>query len=108
MVAAAGNVVTHVDVDYTWNLNFDVDVRRAVKPRLDVYARGLGDTFGVDPAIKGRTQAQHSGRFEGGVRFNARSAALELFAGVEHRMDADLQNYLPLTWGIMGFRLVNK
>ena len=66
LVAAAGNVVTHVDVDYTWNLNFDVDVRRAVKPRLDVYARGLGDTFGVDPAIKGRTQAQHSGRSRGG------------------------------------------
>ena len=70
--APAGNVVTHVDVDYTWNLNFDVAVRRPVKPRLDVYARGLGEAFGVDPAIKGRTQAQHSGRFEGGVRFNAR------------------------------------
>jgi len=108
LVAAAGNVVTHVDVDYTWNLNFDVVVSHAVKPRLDIYARGLGDTFGVDPAIKGRTQPQHAGRFEGGVRFNARNAALELFAGVEHRMDADLHDYLPITWGIMGFRLVNK
>jgi hypothetical protein len=108
LIAAAGNVVTHVDVDYTWNLNFDVAVRRPVRPRLDVYARGLGEAFGVDPAIKGRTQAQHAGRFEGGVRFNARNAALELFAGVEHRMDADLHDYIPITWGIMGFRLVNK
>ena len=108
LVAAAGNVVTHVDVDYTWNLNFDVAISHPVKPRLDIYARGFGDAFGVDPAIKGRTQAQHSGRFEGGVRFNARGAALELFAGVEHRMDADLHDYLPITWGIMGFRLVNK
>lgn len=108
LVAAAGNVVTHVDVDYTWNLNVDVAVRRPVSPRLDIYARGLGETFGVDPAIKGRTQAQHGGRFEGGVRFNARNAALELFAGVEHRMDADLHDYMPVTWGVMGFRLVNK
>jgi hypothetical protein len=108
LIAAAGNVVTHVDVDYTWNLNFDVAVRRPVKPRLDIYARGLGEAFGVDPAIRGRTQAQHTGRFEGGVRFNARSAALELFAGVEHSMDADLHDYMPLTWGVMGFRLVNK
>ena len=42
------------------------------------------------------------------MRFNARSAALELFAGVEHRMDADLHDYQPITWGVMGFRLVNK
>jgi hypothetical protein len=108
VVAGAGNVVTHVDVDYTWNLNFDVTVRHAVKPNVGLYARGLGEAFGVDPVIRGRTEAQHGGRFEGGVRLNARGGALELFAGVEHRLDADLRDYLPVTWGIMGFRLVNK
>jgi hypothetical protein len=108
LVAGAGNVVTHVDVDYTWNLNVDVSVRHALRPRLDIYGRGLGETFGVDPAIRGRTEAVHGGRFEGGVRLGARGGALELFAGVEHRMDADLHDYLPITWGVMGFRLVTK
>jgi hypothetical protein len=50
VVAGAGNVVTHVDVDYTWNLNIDVTVRHAVSPRVGVYARGLTEAFGVDPA----------------------------------------------------------
>jgi hypothetical protein len=108
LVAAAGNVVTHVDVDYTWNLNADVTVQHALKPHLDLYARGLGETYGVNPEIRGRTEAEHGGRFEGGVRLGARGGALELFAGVEHRMDADLHDYLPVTWGIMGFRLVTK
>jgi hypothetical protein len=108
LVAGAGNVVTHVDVDYTWNLNIDVSVRHAVSPRVGLYARGLAEAFGVDPAIRGRTDAQHSGRFEGGVRLHGRGGVLELFAGVEHRLDADLRDYIPVTWGVMGFRLVNK
>jgi hypothetical protein len=107
-VGAAGNVVTHVDVDYTWNLNFDVSTWRPITPRVGVYVRGLGETFGVNPAIRGRTEAQHNGRFEIGARLPGRGGVLELFAGVEHRMDADLHDYLPLTWGIMGFRLTNK
>ena len=79
-----------------------------VSPRVGVYARGLAEAFGVDPAIRGRTDPQHSGRFEGGVRLDGRGGVLELFAGVEHRLDADLHDYIPVTWGIMGFRLVNK
>lgn len=71
-------------------------------------ARGLTEAFGVDPAIRRRTDPQHSGRFEGGVRLHGRGGVLELFAGVEHRLDADLHDYIPVTWGIMGFRLVNN
>ena len=108
VVAGVGNVVTHVDVDYTWNLNIDVNVRHQISPRVGLYARGLADAFGVDPVIRGRTDPQHSGRFEGGVRLHGRGGILELFAGVEHRLDADLHDYIPVTWGIMGFRLVNK
>jgi hypothetical protein len=108
LIAAAGNTVTHADVDYTWNLNADVTVRHAIGPRWGLYARGLGEAFGVDPTIRGRTDAQHSGRFEGGVRLDARGGVLELFGGVEHRLDADLRDYLPATWGIMGFRLTSK
>jgi hypothetical protein len=108
LIAAAGNTVTHVDVDYTWNFNVDVIVRHTVSPRVGLYARGLTEAFGVNPAIKGRTDPQHSGRFEGGVRLNGSGAALELFAGVEHRLDADLHDYIPVTWGVLGFRLTNK
>jgi hypothetical protein len=108
VIAGAGNVVTHVDVDYTWNLNVDVAARHQVSPRVSLYARGLAETYGVDPAIRGRTDPQHSGRFEGGVRLKGAGGVLELFAGVEHRLDADLRDYVPVTWGIMGFRLASK
>ena len=108
IIAGAGNVITHVDVDYTWNLHFEVAVRHPVKPYMGVFAHGWGEGFGVNPAIRHRTDPQYGGRFEGGVRFEGRAAILELFAGVEHRIDADLNYYLPFTSGVFGFRLANK
>ena len=75
---------------------------------LVVFAHGSGELFTVDTAIRGRTDTLYSGRFEGGVRFDGRGGALELFAGVEHRLDADPHDYLPLTWAIAGFRMVSK
>jgi hypothetical protein len=108
VIVGGGRVVQHADVDYQWNANFDIVVRRAINRGVGVFAHGSGELFTVDPAIRGRVDTQHSGRFEGGVRFDGRGGALELFAGVEHRLDADPHDYLPVTWGIMGFRMVSK
>jgi hypothetical protein len=106
--AGAGRVVQHADVDYRWNADFDATLRHDVNRNMGVYARGTGETFTVDPAKRGRTDALYGGRFEGGVRLEGRAGALELFAGLEHRIDADPRDYLPVTWAIAGFRLVSK
>jgi len=109
-VAVSGRlakVIAKADLDYTWESEFAVTVRHAVNPHLGLFARGWGEMFTVDPLLRGRT-AQHGGRFEGGVRFDGRGGALELFAGVEHRLDADPHDYLPLTWAIAGFRMLSK
>jgi hypothetical protein len=108
VTAGAGWVVQHADVDYQLNADIDVVVRHTVSPSVGVFARGSGELFTVDTAIRGRTDAQRGGRFEGGVRFDGRGGALELFAGVERRLDADPHDYLPMTWAIAGFRMLSK
>ncbi len=106
--AGGGQVIQHAKVDYRWNADFDAVVRHAVNPHVGIFAHGSGQVFTVEPSVRGRADAQYGGRFEGGVRFTGRGGAIELFAGVEHRIDADPLDYLPLTWAIAGFRLVSK
>ncbi len=106
--ASVGKLAQHSDVDYTWTAEFDVTARRSMNPHLDTYVRGTGEMFGVDPVIKGRMEAVHGGRIEAGVRVKGRKGDLDLFAGVEHRLDATPLDYLPQTWVIAGFRLVSK
>ena len=104
----AGRIVQHADVDYRWNADIDVTVRHPFNPHVGLYANGSGELFTVDPLIRGRTDTQRGGRFEAGVRLGGGGGALELFAGVERRLDADPHDYLPLTWTIAGFRMVSK
>jgi hypothetical protein len=104
----AGFVVQHADVDYQMSADIDLVVRHTVSPSVGVFAKGSGELFTVDPAIRGRMDTQRGGRFEGGVRFEGAGGALELFAGVERRLDADPHDYLPLTWAIAGFRMLSK
>jgi hypothetical protein len=106
--AGAGHIVTHATVDYSSTADFDVTVRRALNPHVGVFAHGTGQVFTVNPEVLGRSDAQYGGRFEGGVRFDGRGGAIELFAGVEHRLDADPVAFVPLTWAIAGFRIASK
>ena len=103
-----GRIVQHADVDYRWNADIDITVRHPINPHVGLYANGSGELFTVDPLIKGRTDTQRGGRFEAGVRLGGGGGALELFAGVERRLDADPVDYLPVTWAIAGFRMVAK
>ena len=82
-------------------------IRRPVTPRVGVFAHGLGELFGVDPALAGR-DTQQGGRLEGGVRLNGRAGAVELFAGVERRVDADPIDRQPQRWIFAGFRFVSQ
>jgi hypothetical protein len=103
----AGSVVEHAFVDYTWTGDVDVTVRRRLAARVGVFGHGVGTFYGVDGTNPGRG-TQRGGLFEGGLRFEGRGGALELFAGVERRVDADPLEQLPLRWGLAGFRFLSK
>lgn len=103
----AGRVVQHSYMDYTWTGDADLAIRRVIGPRLAVFAHGYGEMFGVDETVYGRT-SQTGGLIEAGVRISGRAGAIELFAGIERRIDADPADLLPQRWGIAGFRLLSK
>ena len=108
--ASAGKIVQHSDVDYTWAADWDVVVVHPMNPRLHWYGRTTGEMYGTDPAVRGRSDVQHTARLEAGTRLIAKKAALELVVGVEHRLDATPTDYLrpAVNWGIVGFRIASK
>jgi hypothetical protein len=99
-----GPVVARAWVDYTWLGNVDVMVRRPITPVVGFYARGFGETYGVDEDVAGRGQ-QWGGRIEGGVRLAGRGGALDLFAGFERMIDADPLDRMTRQWAVAGIRL---
>jgi hypothetical protein len=105
--ADAGPVVQHSSVDYRWTADLDLRVRRSLTSRVGVFAHGYGEVFGINAALSNRP-SQTGGLAEAGVRFNGRAGALELFAGVERRIDAVPEPPLAERWGIAGFRLLSK
>ena len=109
MQGGAGRVVQSAFVDYSWTGNADVVIRRSLSARLGVFAHGVGEIVGVDPAIAGRT-TQRDGRLEGGLRLLGRAGAVELFAGYERRMDAypTDPDRLARRWAFAGFRFVSR
>ena len=106
--ASAGKVTQKSQVDYTWTVDWDVVARRPMNPHLELYARSTGEVFGVNPVIRGRDSAQQSTRLELGTRVIGRKADLELFVGAERRLDASAIDFVPVSWAIAGFRVVNR
>jgi hypothetical protein len=106
--ASAGRITQKSQVDYTWTIDWDVVGRHPMNPHLELYARSTGEVFGVNPAIRGRDSAQHSTRLELGTRVIGKKADLELFVGAERRLDASAIDFVPVSWAIAGFRVVNK
>jgi len=102
----AGVIAGHSNVDYSWTADLDLAIRRAITSHVGAFVRGHGDVFGVDGT--GNRGTQTGGRVEAGVRFNGRAGALELFAGLERRIDADPLDFQTERWGIAGFRLVGR
>ena len=105
--ADGGAIVQHSYVDYKWTANADVMIRRAIKPRVGVFVHGSGELFTVDGSVPNRG-SQNGGRFEAGLRLNGRAGALELFAGIEQRLDADPIDRERHQFGIAGFRLLSR
>jgi hypothetical protein len=99
--------IQHSYVDYTWLGELNLLVRRPLGPRAGLFAHGSGQVFAVDGSVPGRG-TQTGGLVEAGVRVNGGAGALELFAGVEKRVDADPLDRQPQHWVLAGFRLLGR
>ena len=102
-----GKTVEHAYVDYTWVGEANALVRHSFSDRVGAFARLGTRVFGVDGTVPNRT-TQTGGLVEAGFRFNGKGGALELFAGIEKRVDADPLDRQPQHWGFAGFRLLSR
>lgn len=107
MVADLGLVTEYANVDYRWIANADAVVRRSLKPRIGVFARGTTHVFGVRPEDRSRG-TQVGALFEGGIHLTGAAAAGEFYAGYERRIDADPLDFQPQHWFTLGFRLLRR
>lgn len=108
--ASLGHITQHSDVDYTWAADWDVTVVHPMNPYVQWYGRSTGEMYGTNPAIRGRTDAQHTFRLEVGPRLIGTKADFEFFGGFEHRLDAYVLDYFRPAgnWAILGFRIASK
>jgi hypothetical protein len=102
-----GYAVEHAYVDYTWIGSADVLVRKPLNDGVGVFAHGSGQFFAVDGTVPNRG-TQTGGLVEAGVRLNGKAGAIELFVGLEKRVDADPLDRQSQHWGVAGFRLLSR
>lgn len=94
--------------DYNWIEELELVARRRLSPYAAMFVRGYGQLIQVDKTIAGRDQ-QRGGRVEAGVRLRGKGqtgGSMELFAGGEQMIDADVLDRLPRRWAYVGFRLL--
>lgn len=106
MKADLGHTTAVAYVDYTWLGKLDLTLRRRLRSRTGAYGRVLAEGFATDPDVAGRN-GLWGGRVELGVRLRGGRGAMDLFAGWERMIDADLFDRRARSWGFAGFRLVN-
>jgi hypothetical protein len=102
-----GKVTQHSYVDYTWIAEAHVQVRAPVTRQVTGFARASVQTFRVDGSVP-RRESQTGAFVEGGVRLHGPGGTMELFAGLERRVDADPLDRQPHNWALAGFRLLSR
>jgi hypothetical protein len=102
-----GRVIEHAFVDYSWTGDLDIVVRRAINPRVGLFAHGTGEIYGIDGSESAR-HSQTQGRVEVGLRVNGPAAAGELFVGFERRIDAYPLDREGRRWVLAGFRIITR
>ncbi len=102
-----GKVVQHSYVDYSWIGELHAQVRHAINNGVAVYGRGAAQWIGVTGEVPARGR-QAGGFGEVGIRLKGRGGVMELFVGVERRVDADPFDRLPQRWALAGFRLLSR
>ncbi len=93
-------------VDYRWEFDGGVRADVPVRPGIGLLATGRLQRFGVDGS---RTRGDQTGyRAEGGVRFEGKAAAMELFLTAERRVDPYPLESSTATWISAGFRVLSR
>jgi len=100
-------VVARAFVDYNWIGELGLSLRRPLNGRLAVFAQGAGRLFTVDGSVPNRG-TQTGGVAEAGIRLRGTGGVLELFAGIEKRVDAYELEREPERWVLAGFRLLSR
>jgi hypothetical protein len=100
-------VVARAFVDYNWIGELGLSLRRPLNGRVAVFAQGAGRLFTVDGSVPNRG-TQTGGVAEAGIRLRGTGGVLELFAGIEKRVDAYELEREPERWVLAGFRLLSR
>jgi hypothetical protein len=103
----AGRVIQHSFVDYRWMGGLGVTARHPINARVGVFAQANGQLTGVDELVNGRG-TQFGGIAEAGVRIRGGEGVMELFVGVERRIDPWPVAVGSMQWGLAGLRLVSR
>lgn len=101
-------VIARAYDDYSWIEELELVARRRLNSKAAVFFRGYGQLIQVDRTMAGR-DAQRGGRVEAGFTLGGASTsggAMELFAGGEQMIDADVLDRLPRRWAYAGFRIL--
>jgi hypothetical protein len=96
----------HAYVDYDWELDAGLRGRYRLRPLTQIIAVANLRRVGVDGS---RNRGDQTGfRAEAGVRFEGTAAALEVFGGVERRIDPYQLEFGTATWALAGLRIVRR
>ena len=98
-------VVEHSFVDYEWEFDGGVHARYPLAHHIALVGDADLRRLGVDGSQNRGTQT--GARGEGGVRFEGRAGAIELFVAVERRIDPYPLEFGTTTWMSAGFKLVS-
>jgi hypothetical protein len=93
-------------VDYNWELDADVREQYSVTRTVAFIADGGVRMLTVDGSRDRGTQGGAHG--EGGVRFEGRGAAVELYVAAERRIDPYPLEFGTMSWIGAGFRLLSR
>lgn len=93
-------------VDYSWELDAGMRSDMKVRPGIGVLAMGNIRYLGVDGSLERGNQTGY--KVEGGVRFEGRAGAIELFVAGERRIDPYPVEVGTAEWVTAGFRLLSR
>jgi hypothetical protein len=99
-------VVQKSFVDYSWEADGRLRTDLVARPGVGVLMAIGVQLLGVDGSRDRGTQA--GVRAEGGLRFDGRAGAVELFVAAERRVDPSPLAFGTVNWLITGFRLSNR
>lgn len=104
---AIGRMTERAYVDYVWQAEGDARAQYNFNRHVAATAAASVTTIGVDPSVAGRSRLTGASA-EGGLKLIGTHGALELFAAVDRRIDADPIDRQTRTFGLFGFRLLSQ